>query len=354
MAPVIRAFRADPRFRTLVCVTGQHRAMLDQVLDFFAIRPDHDLNLMSANQRLSTLAGRAIMGCAEVIEQARPAIVFVQGDTTTTFAAAFAAFQARVPVAHIEAGLRSFQKFAPFPEEINRVLASHVADLHFAPLESSRANLEREGIRQNVFVVGNTVVDALLLGLDLIRQRGEQRLAKAFSRVDFSRKLVLATVHRRESFGKPLEEICQGLHDVAAEPNVEILFAVHLNPNVYKVVHRVLGGHSKIHLVEPLDYAHFIWAMSKASLIITDSGGVQEEAPSLGVPVLVVREVTERPEGVAAGCARLVGFDRNRILVEARTALAKPPGSGSPANPYGDGHASARILEHTACFLSQQ
>jgi UDP-N-acetylglucosamine 2-epimerase (non-hydrolysing) len=336
----------------MLCVTGQHRSMLDQVLDFFELRPDYDLNLMQPNQSLSTLAGRAIIATSEVIEKTKPGIVFVQGDTTTAFAAAFAAFQCRVPVAHIEAGLRSFRRDAPFPEEMNRVLVGDLADLHFPPLEASHANLAREGITENVHIVGNTVVDALLLGLDLIQKRGEEKIAAAFSGIRFDRKIVLVTIHRRESFGAPIVEIFEAIREIATEPGVEVVYPVHLNPNVHSVAHRILGGHSNVHLIEPLGYAHFIWLMSKASLILTDSGGVQEEAPSLGIPVLVAREVTERAEGVAAGCAKLVGADRSLIVREARTALAEPSGSRRRVNPYGDGHASEKILKIVRQFLS--
>lgn len=351
LAPVVRAFKADNRFRSIVCVTGQHRSMLDQVLAFFDLKPDYDLNLMLPNQSLSSLAGRAIMACAEVIERAKPAIVFVQGDTTTAFAAAFAAFQCRVPVAHVEAGLRSFRKDAPFPEEMNRVLIADIANLHFPPLEASRANLVREGITKDVHVVGNTVVDALLLGLRLTQERGDATIAAHFCQIDFNRKLVLITIHRRESFGEPLVGIFEAIREIATDPEVEVIYPVHLNPNVLGIAHKILGGLNNVHLIEPLDYAQFIWIMSKVSLIITDSGGVQEEAPSLGIPVLVAREVTERAEGVAAGCAKLVGCDTPLIVREARAALAIPLNSRSRFNPYGDGKSSERILDITYNFL---
>ncbi len=351
LAPVIRAFRADARFRSIVCVTGQHRKMLDQVLDFFDLKPDYDLNLMLPNQSLSSLAGRAVMSSAEVIEETRPDIVFVQGDTTTAFAAAFAAFQCRVPVGHVEAGLRSFRKDAPFPEEMNRILVADIASLHFPPLEASRVNLAREGITENVHVVGNTVVDALLLGITLIHERGEERFAANFPQIRLNRKLVLVTIHRRESFGEPIASIFEAIREIATDSGVEIVYPVHLNPNVHGIAHRILGGLDNVHLINPLDYAHFIWLMSKASLIITDSGGIQEEAPSLGIPVLVARDVTERAEGVAAGCAKLVGSDRNLIIREARKALAFPPKSRGRINPYGDGRSSERILDVTWNFL---
>jgi UDP-N-acetylglucosamine 2-epimerase (non-hydrolysing) len=351
LAPVVRAFRADNRFRSIVCVTGQHRSMLDQVLAFFDLKPDYDLNLMLPNQSLSSLAGRAIMACAEVIERAKPDIVFVQGDTTTAFAAAFAAFQCRVPVGHVEAGLRSFRKDAPFPEEMNRILVADIASLHFPPLEASRLNLAREGITENVHVVGNTVVDALLLGIKLIQERGDDGFAENFPQIHLDRKLVLVTIHRRESFGKPIVGIFEAIREIATDPHVEVVYPVHLNPNVHGIAHKILGGLNNVHLIEPLDYAQFIWLMSKASLIITDSGGIQEEAPSLGIPVLVARDVTERAEGVVAGCARLVGADRILIIREARAALAMSQISRSRINPYGDGRSSERILAATCNFL---
>ena len=350
MAPVVRAFRAHSGFQTLVCVTGQHRTMLDQVLGFFELTPDFDLDLMEPNQTLSRLAGNAIAKTAAIIEQTKPDIVLVQGDTTTAFAAAFAAFQCGVPVAHIEAGLRSGDKLAPFPEEMNRILTGDIASLHFAPLESSKENLLREGITEGIHVVGNTVVDALLSGLELIRERGEEAMGRDLPFVIGKKKIVLITIHRRESFGAPIREVFEALREIASDSEVELVYPVHLNPNVHAVAHELLGGFRNIHLIPPLDYPQFIWMMSKAALIITDSGGVQEEAPSLGIPVLVAREVTERGEGVAAGCCKLVGTDRRLIVSEARRALASTA-RPSRINPYGDGKASQRILAATAAFL---
>ena len=351
IAPVVRAFQADSKIHPLVCVTGQHRSMLDQVLDFFELQPDYDLKLMQPNQSLCSLAGRAIIATAEVIEKTKPDILFVQGDTTTAFAAAFAASQCKIPVGHIEAGLRSFNRQAPFPEEMNRLLVGDLADLHFPPLEASRANLAREGITANVHTVGNTVVDALLLGLGLIQERGEEKIAASFPQIRFDRKIVLITIHRRESFGTPVLDIFEAIGEIAEEPEIEVIFPVHLNPNINEVAHRILGGRKNVHLIEPLDYAHFIWLMSKASLVITDSGGVQEEAPSLGVPVLVARDVTERMEGVDAGCAKLVGSDRSLIVKESRAILTSGTVTVTRNNPFGDGHASERILAETLNFL---
>lgn len=354
LAPVIHAFQKCGELQTQLCVTGQHREMLDQVLGFFGLQADIDLKLMTPNQTLPALAAKAIAGCSEAFEQAKPAIVFVQGDTTTAFAAAFAAFLHKIPVAHVEAGLRSFQKYSPFPEEANRVLISHLGDLHFAPTPGAADNLRREGVERGIHVVGNTVVDALLLGLELIRSRGERPFQEAFAAVNFSRKVILVTVHRRESFGQPLVEICQAIREIAqARPDAEIVYPVHLNPNVREQAFRLLKGIPNVHLLEPLAYAHFIWMMSKASLIITDSGGVQEEAPSLGVEVLVVRNVTERGEGVEAGCAKIVGSDRQRIVAEAHAALDRAAVRKTiRSNPYGDGQASGRILAKTLEFLA--
>jgi UDP-N-acetylglucosamine 2-epimerase (non-hydrolysing) len=353
LAPVIRTFQSCEEFRTVVCVTGQHRAMLDQVMSLFEIKPDFDLNLMTHNQSLPSLASKAITGSAEILTEIKPDIVFVQGDTTTAFAAGFAAFLEKIPVAHVEAGLRSYRKYSPFPEEMNRVLLSHLTTLHFAPTEGAGQNLAREGITENVFVVGNTVVDALLQGLEIIRNRGEENYYNTFKELDFSKRIILVTVHRRESFGPPLRRICEAIKTVAdAGEDREIVYPVHLNPNVRETVFEMLGKTKNIHLLEPLEYAQFIWMMSKSSLIITDSGGVQEEAPSLGVSVLVVREVTERGEGVAAGAATMVGAQTERIIAEAEKKL-RPRGAEPKdcRNPYGDGQSSSRILEITRRHL---
>jgi UDP-N-acetylglucosamine 2-epimerase (non-hydrolysing) len=353
LAPVIRTFQSCAEFRTVVCVTGQHRAMLDQVMGLFEIKPDFDLNLMTHNQSLPSLASKAIMGSAEILTQVKPDILFVQGDTTTAFAAGFAAFLEKIPIAHVEAGLRSYRKFSPFPEEMNRVLLSHLTTLHFAPTEGAGQNLAREGITENVFVVGNTVVDALLQGLKIIRNRGEENYYNTFKGLDFSKRIILVTVHRRESFGPPLRRICEAIKTVAdAGEDREIVYPVHLNPNVRETVFEMLGKTKNIHLLEPLEYAQFIWMMSKSSLIITDSGGVQEEAPSLGVSVLVVREVTERGEGVAAGAATMVGAQTERIIAEAEKKLRSRGDEPKDCrNPYGDGQSSSRILEITRRHL---
>ncbi len=355
-APIVQEFQKCTSLRTQICLTGQHREMLAQVLCFFGIQANFDLKLMTPNQSLATLTAKAVTGCSEIFDQCKPDIVFVQGDTTTAFAAAFAAFLHKIPVAHVEAGLRSFDKYSPFPEEANRVLISHLASLHFAPTQGAADNLKREGVEAGISVVGNTVVDALLLGLDLIRKKGEAPYFEKFAAIDFRKKIVLTTVHRRESFGEPLERIFHAIKELARlHSDAEIVYPVHLNPNVRDKAFKSLGGIKNIHLLEPLDYSNFIWMMSKASLIITDSGGVQEEAPSLGVDVLVVRNVTERAEGVSAGCAKIVGSDSDLIVSEATKALAIAEQRKKVThNPYGDGCASARILKQTLQYIYQE
>ena len=355
MAPVIRAFTQDHRMSIKTCVTAQHRGMLDQVLAFFEIKPDFDLNLMMPNQSLASLTSKAISGCEKVIEKLRPDILFVQGDTTTAFAAAFAAFQLHVPVGHIEAGLRSGRKDSPFPEEMNRLLISDLATLHFCPLAPEAKSLANEGIRDGVHVVGNTVVDALFLGIKLIQRKGEASFLAKFPGINFNKKLTLVTLHRRESFGKPLENICKAIRILAEEESAsEFVYPVHMNPKVRKTVFKNLKGIKNVHLIEPLGYSDFLWLMAKSQLIITDSGGVQEEAPSLGVPVLVAREVTERSEGIAAGCAKLVGSNTKIIVREARKILCEGLSSSFfRKNPYGDGKSARRIVDITHAYLKR-
>lgn len=353
MAPVVRELQRRPdRFRSLVCVTAQHRQMLDQVLDLFDLRPDFDLDIMKPGQDLYDVTANVLLGMRNVLREVRPDIILVHGDTTTTMAAALAGYYARIPVGHVEAGLRTHNKFAPFPEEINRQVAGVVCDLHFAPTEQARANLLREGVAESgIVVTGNTVVDALLSIVDRIGH--DDKLAREmearFSFLDPSRRLVLVTGHRRENFGEGFENICRALVELARRhDDVEILYPVHLNPNVQEPVKRILGGEgaANIHLIDPLDYLPFVYAMNRAHLIITDSGGVQEEAPSLGKPVLVMRETTERPEAVAAGTVRLVGTDFDRIVAEATLLLSDAEAYGAMSrahNPYGDGRAAGRI-----------
>lgn len=359
MAPVIRALanRSDI-VTSQICVTAQHRHMLDQVLDLFAIRPDHDLNIMGPGQDLFDVTCNALKGLKPVIEAERPDIVLVHGDTTTTMAASLAAFYCSVRVGHVEAGLRTQNKFAPFPEEINRRIAGVIADLHFAPTSLARENLLHEGVRsETIHVTGNTVIDALQSVLEMIRTPANeahileylcQRLPATVSFLDsHSSRLVLVTGHRRENFGPGFESICGALADLAsANSGLEIIYPVHLNPNVQEPVRRILGSITNIHLIEPIDYLPFVYLMDHSCLIITDSGGVQEEAPSLGKPVIVMRETTERPEAVEAGTVLLVGSNRQKIVAEAQRLLDDPKAYGEMSlahNPYGDGKAAERI-----------
>ena len=350
LAPLIKEFQVSSSFKVKICTTAQHREMLSQVLNFFNINPDYDLNLMKHNQSLFDITIGALKALERIIDLEEPDLIFVQGDTTTAFTGALAGFYKKIKVAHVEAGLRSFNKYSPFPEEINRVLIGHLADYHFAPTEKAKKNLESEGINKNIWVVGNTVIDALLLGLEIIKEKeAYYEFYKIFDFIDFSKKIILVTGHRRESFGEPFRNICYALKEIAYSfPDVEIVYPVHLNPNVRKPVNEILKGHPRIHLLEPLEYPHLIWLMSKSYLILTDSGGIQEEAPSLGKPVLVMRDVTERIEGVEAGSAKLVGTDKNKIVQEVSKLLKFPDEYQKMANvvnPYGDGKASKRIVD---------
>ncbi len=355
MAPVVQALSLHRDiFQTKICVTAQHRQMLDAALGLFQIVPDYDLAVMEPNQSLSALTARCLIGISAVLNLERPDIVLVQGDTTTTFAASLAAYYEKIQVGHIEAGLRTDNKFHPFPEEINRRLSSQISDLHFAPTPAARQNLLSEGIAdRKIFVTGNTVVDSLLTVME------KQSLPETAVRwtiffeslgvtIAQSRRFVLVTGHRRESFGEGFENICQAIQDIAlSNLDVDVIYPVHLNPNVQEPVNRVLKGLPNVYLIPPIDYEPFVYLMSRAALILTDSGGVQEEAPSFGTPVLVMRETTERPEGVDAGVVRLIGTGRTKIAAEANMIL-KNPGSWNSRgkqNPYGDGHAGQRIVE---------
>ena len=349
MAPVVAALRAMPGIRTRVAVTAQHRQMLDQVLDLFGIVPDIDLDLMTPGQQLPDLFARILQGMSAVLSRERVDLLLVHGDTSTTLAAALAAFYARVPVGHVEAGLRTGDMQAPWPEEANRRLTAPLASLHFAPTAAARDNLLAEGIAPaQVHVTGNTVVDALLavsarIDADAALAQG---MAERFGFIDPGRRLVLVTGHRRENFGAGFEQICLALRDLAQRGGTQVLYPVHLNPNVQGPVQRLLGDVPGVHLIEPQDYLPFVYLMGRAHLILTDSGGIQEEAPSLGKPVLVMRTTTERPEAVAAGTVRLVGTDRATIVAEATRLLDDPAAHALMArahNPYGDGQASERI-----------
>jgi len=351
MAPLVKKFQSrSEKFEIKVCVSAQHREMLDQVLRFFDITPDYDMNLMKPNQNLFDITAEGLKGMEKILDDYTPDFIFVQGDTTTAFLGALAGFYRKVKVVHIEAGLRSGDKNSPFPEEINRILAGHLSSVHFAPTPQAAENLIKEGITENVTVVGNTVIDALLLGLQIIKEKGELNYKEKFNFLDLSKRLVLVTGHRRESFGKPFENIFNALKEIAIQfPDVEIVYPVHLNPNVRGPVHQMLDGISNIHLIEPLDYPELIWLMEKCYMVLTDSGGIQEEAPSLGKPVLVMREVTERTEGITAGTAKLVGTDKEVILREAVQLLSDAAAYEKMAkavNPYGDGETSGRILSY--------
>lgn len=349
LAPLIKEFSKYPeKFDLKVCVSAQHREMLDQVLNFFDIKPDFDLNIMKSNQNLYNITTEALNGIKGYISNYKPDWLIVQGDTTTTFAGALSAFYEKVKIAHIEAGLRSFNKYAPFPEEINRVLTTHLSDIHFSPTLRAKKNLLKEGVPEDkIFVVGNTSIDAILFCLKKVSGK-KTGYFKSFKSINFKKKIILVTGHRRESLGKPFENICYALKTIAQKNNVEIVYPVHLNPNVKKPVFNILKDVPNIHLIEPLDYPSFVWLMNKSYIILTDSGGVQEEAPSLGKPVLVMRDVTERTEGIDAGTAKIVGTSKDVIISETSRLLTDKSEYDMMAranNPYGDGMACRRIRQ---------
>ena len=347
MAPVIQALKADPQhFSICVVLTGQHSQMLYQVINLFKIKADYDLEIMQPNQTLEGIAVKSLQGLEVVIKKEKPDMLLVQGDTATAFIAALAAFYQKIPVGHIEAGLRTWEKYNPFPEEINRRLISVVADLSFAPTATAVNALKQENVdSKSIFLTGNTVIDALLTTAST-----KYDLAKTGVKLKPGRKLILVTTHRRENFGKPMEDACRAIAAIAKKhPNeVEVVLPVHRNPKVQAVVRRLLGGIENVQLIEPLDYLPFVHLMKAAFLILTDSGGVQEEAPSLGKPVLVMRETTERPEAIASGTVKLVGLNYQRILKESEILLKNGreyARMASAVNPYGDGKASERIVQ---------
>ena len=350
MAPVIHALAAADEIECRICVTAQHREMLDGVLGIFDIRADHDLDIMRPNQDLAHITQAVLAGVGKVLEEEKPDRVLVHGDTTTTFAAALASFYQKIPVGHVEAGLRTGDRYAPFPEEINRKLTDGLCNMHFAPTQLAADNLAREGIvGDSVSITGNTVIDALLHVVG--RVRGDTELQKSFATefpFFFSDKhIILVTAHRRENFGDGFERICQALATLSERDDVEIVYPVHLNPNVQEPVRRLLGQRGNVHLPKPLGYLPFVFLMDRCHLVITDSGGIQEEAPSLGKPVLVMREVTERSEAVEAGTVKLVGTNSDVIVGETLSLLDKPKAyaaMGRSQNPYGDGKAAARIV----------
>ncbi|NPA45951.1 MAG: UDP-N-acetylglucosamine 2-epimerase (non-hydrolyzing) [Chlorobi bacterium] len=352
MAPVARVLYDDPAIDHKVCVTAQHREMLDQVLDFFELKPDYDLNLMKHNQTLQGLTSDILLNIDQVLTDFRPDYILVHGDTTTTFVSALAAFYRRIKVGHVEAGLRTYNKWAPFPEEMNRQLTGRLTDIHFAPTQKARENLLREAVpEEQIRVTGNTVIDSLMWAREKLKNYTDDEIRYLQNEViDPGKKLILVTGHRRENFGEGFLQICRALKQIASEhPEAQIVYPVHLNPNVRKPVFDILGGVDNIKLIEPLAYPAFVWLMDRSFMIITDSGGIQEEAPSLGKPVLVMRETTERPEAVEAGTVILVGTDPEKITGYTDELLREGDlyqRMKKAHNPYGDGKASERILAY--------
>lgn len=363
MAPLVKGLQACTDLQTVVCVTAQHREMLDQVLRLFDIVPEHDLNIMKPGQDLFDITGNILLGLKGVFQQEQPDLVLVHGDTTTTLATSLAAYYSRIAVGHVEAGLRTGNKHAPFPEEMNRKLTGALADIHFAPTPASQANLLREGVAADtIHVTGNTVIDALLAVVDKLRndQALQAEFAQRFGFLDRSKRLVLVTGHRRENFGEGFQNICNALADIAAEhADVQVLYPVHLNPNVRQPVNDILAarGLANVYLIDPVDYLPFVYLMDRAHIIVTDSGGIQEEAPSLGKPVLVMRDTTERPEAVEAGTVQLVGTSREKIVAETHRLLTDEQAYAAMSrahNPYGDGQAVQRIVAQVRAFGASQ
>ncbi|MEQ1135662.1 non-hydrolyzing UDP-N-acetylglucosamine 2-epimerase [Acinetobacter seifertii] len=355
MAPLVKEFQKDTySFETKVCVTAQHRQMLDQVLEIFDIKPDYDLNIMKPGQDLYDITSNVLIGMKSVLEDFKPDVVLVHGDTTTTLSASLAAFYAKIKVGHVEAGLRTNDIYSPWPEEGNRQLTGILANYHFAPTQQSEENLLKEGKnQQDIYVTGNTVIDALMYVLQRIenhptlQEKIKSKISKQYQ-LDGKRKIILVTGHRRENFGQGFINICEGLKELAkSNPDIDIVYPVHLNPNVQKPVNEILSDLTNVYLIDPLQYEEFIYMMNESYFIITDSGGIQEEAPSLGKPVLVMRDTTERPEAVKAGTVKLVGTDKNTLIKEAQTLIDNKVEYEKMAqahNPYGDGRACVRIL----------
>lgn len=349
MAPLVKALQTCPAFEVNVCVTAQHRQMLDQVLQLFDIAPDFDLNLMRPGQSLTQLTCNILQGMETVFADWKPDWVLVHGDTSTTLATSLAAYYQQIGIAHVEAGLRTHNLYSPWPEEANRQITSRLTGLHFAPTEQARNNLLHEGVApQNIHVTGNTVIDALLTVSAKLENNPtlSKQLSAQFPYLEHSKRLILVTGHRRENFGAGFESMCKALSDIAQHPNVQIVYPVHLNPQVQEPVKRILGQVDNVHLITPLDYLPFVYLMKRSHLILTDSGGVQEEAPSLGKPVLVMRDTTERPEAVTAGTVKLVGTDHATIVRETLALLQNADAYDAMArahNPYGDGLACQRI-----------
>lgn len=369
MAPVVKAFQADTtNFDTRVCVTAQHREMLDQVLNIFEIVPDYDLNIMKAGQDLNDISARVLVEMRPVLKEFKPDLVLVHGDTTTSTMAALAAFYEQIPVGHVEAGLRTHNIYSPWPEEMNRLITGRIATFHFAPTELSKQNLLKENVNEdNIIITGNTVIDALHLALDKIKNKADLQNKLAQQLIEFGypnlkrldsgqRKLVLITGHRRENFGDGFVNMCEAMKEIAlTNPDFDLIYPVHLNPNVLKPVHEILSGISNIFLIKPLEYLPFLFLMEKSYLVLTDSGGIQEEAPSLGKPVLVMRDTTERPEAIEAGTVELVGTNKELIIEKVNeliTNWGKYEAMSKAHNPYGDGKASNKITDHLLKRLS--
>ena len=356
LAPLVKELSRRHTVNVKVVVTSQHRQMLDQALELFEIVPNHDLNIMTPGQTLESLTSGILASLSQLLTSEKPDCVIVQGDTTTTFAAALSAFYQRIPVAHVEAGLRTYQKFAPFPEEMNRQMTSCLTDWHFAPTEKAQEALLRENFpADQIFVVGNTVIDALFMVVNKVRAL-DDTFRKQFQLIDFSKRVLLITGHRRENFGQGFNHVCNAIRIIArTNPDLEIVYPVHLNPNVQEPVNRTLSGLSNVHLLPPQDYLTFAWLLDRSYIIMTDSGGVQEEAPSLGKPVLVTRDTTERTEAIDTGVARLVGTNTDLIVHWVQSLLDEHSiyqGMSRPQNPYGDGKSSGRIADELEKVLS--
>ena len=346
MAPLVRALQASESIESIVCLTGQHREMLDSVMDIFHLKGDYDLNIMEKRQTLSTITTKTLLGMEQVLEEAKPDLVLVHGDTSTTFAGALAAFYHQVKVGHVEAGLRTWDKYSPFPEEMNRTLVGDIADLHFSPTRANAENLRREAIMGEIFITGNTAIDAMQYTV-----RGDYTFTtELLNHLDFvHRRVIAVTCHRRENYGKPMQDIMHAILEVVdRHPDVEVVYPVHLSPVVRECAFPILGGHDRIHLIDPIDVEEMHNLIARCAFVMTDSGGLQEEAPALGKPVLVMRRETERPEAVAAGTAKLAGVEKDVIVSMANELLDSPEAYAKMAkavNPYGDGHACARITQ---------
>ena len=346
MAPLVRALQASKSIESIVCLTGQHREMLDSVMDIFHLKGDYDLNIMEKRQTLSTITTKTLLGMEQVLEEAKPDLVLVHGDTSTTFAGALAAFYHQVKVGHVEAGLRTWDKYSPFPEEMNRTLVGDIADLHFSPTRANAENLRREAVMGEIFITGNTAIDAMQYTV----RRDYTFTTELLNHLDFvHRRVIAVTCHRRENYGKPMQDIMHAILEVVERhPDVEVVYPVHLSPVVRECAFPILGGHDRIHLIDPIDVEEMHNLIARCAFVMTDSGGLQEEAPALGKPVLVMRRETERPEAVAAGTAKLAGVEKDVIVSMANELLDSPEAYAKMAkavNPYGDGHACARITQ---------